>query len=157
MSDLKIIRDYLATQIASIPEVGIVHDYHRYSTNLTDLKNLCKYRDSIRVWMITREAAPATPAADDEQADGGNVYRVTHVFLIRGYTQVEDGQASELTHHDLCEQIVEKLDGDYSLGKNAPFGSSPVSLRRTNHVMFAGVLCHHSELVLEVYEVRARV
>jgi hypothetical protein len=148
LSDLKEIRDYLQGQIQGIPDIGVVHNYHRYTDNAADLRALFKFRSGIRGWTITRESAAIG-------GGGGQTYSRDHGIVIRGYHQVQDGQASELTFQALCDLIVEKVEDDPRLGGNAQ-GSSPIEIRRITHVMFGGVLCHHAEMFMTAKEVRAR-
>ena len=150
MSQLKVLRDYIETQISSVsPDIGPVYPRHIYVTTEQGFKALCKHRDTLRVWMFTREATPATPGA-------GNLYEREHKVVIRGYYAVQDDRDSELDIQDHAELIVEALEADAYLGGKVKL-VTPVTVQDITHVRFGGVLCHRAHLVLTAKEWRSRV
>ena len=160
MSQYKAIQQYIHKQISSIPDIGQVHDYSRYSGSNTEYRNLFKYQRkgqkknvTLRGWMFSREAAPAV-------ATEGNVFERVHAWTIRGYQQVEDAQASEREFQDNVDLVMEKFEDDFWLEKGAvrvAHRTTPITAVRIIHVTYAGVLCHYAELTWSVVEMRGRV
>ena len=142
------IREYLLTRIETLPDVGPIHKYYRYSSTVKDLFNLFVLARQFRGWMFSRESL--TP-----RTTGGNVLYLDHEFVLRPYYGVQDAVGSELVFQNHLDRVVHLFETDFRMGGLA-VRTSPVSVRRITHRQFAGVVCHSADLALTVTEARLR-
>lgn len=74
-----------------------------------------------------------------------------HTFIIRGFLRIKDASATEKIFNALIEAIATAFRSNKTLNSTAQdhdFIQAEVIDSRT----FGGVLCHHAELILTVYE-----
>lgn len=118
-----------------------------WSTYLDTFKATIGGTDQVRAWWVTLEAIQAAPMSF------GNTSR-TYVFVARGVLGLDDSESTEGTFLDLCESVMNAVDGRTDLGSSAviDYSVGPSQLRQIEHRVFGGVLCHYGEI-----EIRAEV
>ncbi len=153
MSYSDIVSD-IATRMETIPSIGIVHDYYRYTADAAKFLQLFKCsiggKEQIRGWEITRISAP--------EARTGAYFRY-HKFRITGYLGLCDADATDKTFQtlidDVCElfRTAEPPGGSswYYLDLALP-GDLPAQAVVIEPRMFGSVLCHYAEILLTVTE-----
>lgn len=145
------IRTAIATVMMAVPDIGVVHEYARYTKSMSGIKAFyfSATHGDIRGWHITRrrmnESSPLTGAHGPEET----------VWEITGYLGVNDAQATELALEVLVEVLREAfrtndtlnntVDGTFIVGEGKPFG---LQLEEFDHVVFGGVLCHRAKCAL---------
>ena len=153
MTSLTTIRTALVALIASVPNVGVVHDRERY------VREEAKFRElfvpaaispkQVRGWWVRRTA---TSRRSINLANGV----VVHSWAIRGYLALNDDQASELVFDDLVEAIADQVRTNPTLGglcEQGPTGDDTDGIQVTDAgpVLFCGVLCHSAVLTLKTW------
>lgn len=148
-------RAAIVALLASVPDIGIVHDRERYAANEAAFRDLYLYRSGtpeaqLRGWWVRRVATfEASPHV-------GRTLNV-HTWSIRGYTAFRDGEATELVFDALIEQFRALVRTDPTLGgacEVGPLGENEpdgVQVTDAGPVMFAGVLCHSALLQLKTW------
>lgn len=138
-------RAAIAAALASVPDIGQVHERERYARDETAFKALYLFTPSngpqqLRGWWLrraaTREFCPNVARAIN-----------VHTWQIRGYMTFADAQGSELVLDDLVEQFRAVVRNDPTLGGVCQPGGPDddmdgVQVTDAGPVMFAGVLCH---------------
>ena len=146
------IRAQIKTELESVTNIGLVHDYDRLTTTWGEL--LARFKttigggDQVRAWTI--QWGGFVPG--DPQSVGGLFVRF-HQFVIRGYLGLDDSTATEKTFSALAETVSNELDGSATLHSlstyfDTPWASVPVCEAR----MFGSALCHYCEINLVVGE-----
>lgn len=145
----------IKTILESVPGVGVVQEYHRYTrtpegfrryfTKLVD-----QYTRSANVWLITRDAFAQTAAGVPIPQEMRE-----HLFVISGYVGLKDSDGSEEVFQDLVDSVVNALESRKRLGLE----TTTVHVREPqvpviDHVWFGPLLCHHCDIQLRVLERR---
>lgn len=158
MSSLQAHRAAIAAALASVPEIGIVHDRERYAASNDAFRQLYVYTPPggiphIRGWWLRRQA---TAERSPNLARSINV----HTWAIHGYLAFSDAAASELVLDGLVEQFRTVVRADRTLGGVCQPGplagagsdsTDGVQVTDAGPVTFAGVLCHSIVLQLETW------
>lgn len=154
MSILELHRAAIVAALASVPDIGQVHDRERYAANNSDFQSLYLFTPSggpeqLRGWWIRRTATL------ENTADLGGSVNV-HTWTIRGYLAFADEQATELVLDDLVEQFRAVVRDDPTLGGACESGplsdeTDGVQVADAGPVYFAGVLCHSVVLTLQTW------
>lgn len=143
------IRAAIVARLNSVPQIGVVHAYERYSADLAKLKAFYGYNGSIRGWFVRRPVL----------AESGNLLSHTVEqtrWHIRGVMALDDAAQTELTFDNLIESVRDAFAQDETLGGVVAQCSSPgnddgesgIQLDDAGPVMFGGVLCHSCRLGL---------
>lgn len=144
-------RAAIAAALASVPDIGQVHERERYARDETAFKALYLFTPTdgpqqLRGWWLRRAATKEYSA---------NVARSinVHTWQIRGYMTFADAQGSELVLDDLVEQFRALVRNDPTFGGVCQPGgpnedTDGVQVTDAGPVMFAGVLCHSVVLQL---------
>ena len=138
------IRDALVTLVQGVSGIAVVHGYERFATDLPALRALYGDNGKLHGWSITRDRTTALYRTNTQTER-------RHRFVIRGYYALDDSAASEQTFQDLIEAIEAAIRNDDTLGGTAEV-AGPLQVQQVGPVMFAGVLCHTAELVIEAQE-----
>lgn len=154
MSTLQAHRAAIVAALASVPDMGHVHDRERYARDESAFRALYLFTpasgaEQLRGWWLrrasTREYSP-------------NVARTinVHTWQIRGYMAFADAQGSELVFDALVEQFRAVVRDDPTLGgvcqPGGPEGEDDgVQVTDAGPVTFAGVLCHSVLLQLTTW------
>lgn len=139
---LNSVRSAIVAKIETVPNVGVVHGFQRYTKSTRDLKEFYAYQGGVRGWYVSR-----TRTAETVDTCTSNKEAVT--WSIVGYMSFNDEQQSEIAFDTLIEAIraafrtTETLGGvvdgiDYQ-------GRAGLQLDAQEPVMFAGVLCHMAQ------------
>lgn len=147
------VRAALVARLQSVPDVGVVHAWQRYTNNLNDLALL--YVSTVggvrqlRGWYVSRTGTVETSAVP-------GAYAATHEWELRGFMALDDAAQSEIVFDRLVEAIRDAFRGDDALGGlvgSIVFGGEGETEQagvqaQLEPVMFAGVLCHSARLTL---------
>ena len=154
MSVLEQHRAAIVAALASVPDIGQVHDRERYAHSNADFQALYLFTPSdgpeqLRGWVVRRTATL------ERTADLGGSVNV-HTWVIRGYLAFNDEQATELVLDDLVEQFRALVRDDPTLGGACQPGplndeTDGVQVTDAGPVTFAGVLCHSVVLTLQTW------
>lgn len=138
------IRDLMLT----VPEIGVVHAYERYASDMAKLKSLYGWQDQLRGWFIRRASVKEVGIALPRHLE------VTR-WQIRGVLALGDAGATELVMDELIEGVRDVIRANPTLNgtvtktgllqANAERG---LQLEDFGPVLFAGVLCHGARLSL---------
>ena len=147
------IRARIKVVLDTVANKGATHDYLRWAVKQVDFETLFKATvggtDQVRGWEIayrgfTQEEPHLGRSADQYRA---------HRFQLDGYLALDDSAETEKTFAALAEAVCNALDADATLN------DASLSLYRTptqlaiDERLFAGVLCHHAQVDLEVVEI----
>lgn len=154
MSSLAAHRTAVVAALASVPDIGRVHDRERYSKSNDAFAALYLFTPTagaqhLRGWAVRRTAT---------QEHSPNVARTinVHTWTVRGYLAFNDADASELVLDDLVEQFRAVVRADPTLGGACQPGpldaeTDGVQVLDAGAVIFAGVLCHSVVLQLKTW------
>jgi hypothetical protein len=156
MSGLVAIRTAITDRLASVPDVGRVHDWQRPFTTEAELRQHYGWPADapdapLRGWYVTLHRITGTPARS------GRGRRLTCQWRITGYMSVQDPLASEITLTGLVDAIAAAFDADPTLdgtvqrcGKGeAADAIAGIQCRRIVPVRLLDSLpCHQTRLVL---------
>jgi hypothetical protein len=147
MSD-QTIRASINTLMLAVPGIGVVHDYDRWLDTQSQLQALFQKNpgEPLHGWEITRDAILQLVRI------AGNNYKITHSYVIRGYYALKDSAASEKLFNLVITAIIQKFI-DNRLPDTE--GHTLPTVPKIMPWMFAGILCHHAELRLQVIEIVA--
>jgi hypothetical protein len=143
------IRTAIVTRMLTVADIGVVHPYERYSTDLAKLKALYGYNGAIRGWFVRRPRTTETA-----NVLGRTVEQIR--WRLQGYMAFNDAAASEITFDGLIEGLRDVFAADQTIGgvvdqctdPSNPDGESCIQLDDAGPVMFGGVLCHAARLGL---------
>ncbi len=141
------IRQKIADTIASVPAVGTVHAYERYTRRNAEFQDLYQAEKQIRGWHVRR-------LSTREEVVDSQTTRLVIRWQVNGFMSLVDEQASELAFDDLVEAVRAPFRSDETLGGlvESTFGQTGeeagLQLDELGPVMFAGVLCHKARLSL---------
>jgi len=152
---LAAIREQIKVIMQSVPGIGIVHDYERWSNDWN--KFLDRYKDvdgRINGCTFAREKRPKTQATIGETEKA-------HIFVIRRIMGLKDSEATGIIFDDHIEVLGDAFD-DFDTLNNTCRTINPDWGPMTDAVglqveiieprMFGGILCHYAELRLCVIE-----
>lgn len=147
------IRTAIVATLSAVPDIGVVHAYERYASNLDQLKALywSAPHNAVRGWYVRR---PAT--SDTGLIHEGSVELIR--WRIVGVMSLADAAQSELAFDGLIEAIRAAFRADETLGgvvdqcsvpqPGGGTGEAGIQLDDCGPAMFAGVLCHVARLAL---------
>lgn len=149
MNTLNAHRQAIVATMASVPEIGIVHDRERYAASNADFQRLYLFTPAdgaahIRGWWLRRSATL------ERSRNLGRSALNVHTWTVRGYLAFNDAAGTELVLDDLVEQIRAVVRADPTLGgvcQPGPLGTGDddtdgVQVVDAGPVNFAGALCH---------------
>lgn len=153
MSDLSALRTALVARLASVPDIGLVHDRERFAANEAAFRALYLFTPAggtpgVRGWWVRRVATATTSISSARTLD-------VHSWELRGFMAFDDAAASELAFDALIEALRAAVAADPTLGGVADPGplDEPEGLQlvEAGPVRFAGVLCHSAVLTLKTW------
>lgn len=147
------IRARIKTVLDTVSNKGQTHDYLRWAVKQNDFESLFKTTIGgtvhIRGWEIAYRGFTQEEPHLGRNADQ---YRM-HRFQLDGYLGLDDSAATEKTFAALAEAVCNALDGDATLNADSlSLYRNPTQLT-VDERLFAGVLCHHAQVDLEVVEI----
>ena len=133
--------------LSGVPNIGVVHDYERWSADWGTF--LAQFKDpstgKLLGWTITREKSP-------ESFGAGSSYERSHVMVIRGYMGLQDVDGSEKTFQDLIETVCDTFRPKTTLNGKVQQVEAPLQLDVVDARMLGAALCHYCELRQTVTE-----
>jgi len=133
--------------LESVANIGVVHDYDRWTANLQEFRALYLVTidgvQQVRGWDICEDTDEWRPTA----ARGVHEHRVR--YLIRGYQSVNDELATGKTFRALAETVCQTLRSNTSLN-GACREVLPPAIAVYQPLKFFGILCHYVEIPVEV-------
>jgi len=137
------IRAALVALLQSVPGMGAVHNYERFSKSPKDFQALYLQGQDIRGFYVRRQSYRELPHSSTRN-------KVRTRWLIRGFASLVDAEASELAFDRLLDDMAAAvrtrpvlLDAeDNALGHTVTNDGAGLQLEESGPVMFAGVLCH---------------
>ena len=145
------VRTAIAARLSSVADIGVVHAYERYSTDLAGLKQLywSAAHNQVRGWFIRRF----------QTRESGNIQAHTIEqarWRIVGVMSLVDAAVTELAFDALLERIRDAFAADETLGgtvdqctdPDSRQGEAYIQIDDAGPVMFGGVLCHGARLRL---------
>ena len=151
MSRLTVVRQAIATQIATLPEVGVVHARFPYTANATDyasaFRAIIAGAPRVAAWLVAPERLDIDPGS--VTFDGTGVARQT--YLIYGYRGIETAADTDTTLVDLAERVLLRLWEWDARAIPGVVHAGPAAMRAYDPVVQLGdVVCHRVTLVLPV-------
>jgi len=143
------IRAAIKSVMESVPGVGAVYDYLRWTADPATYEALFVSGGHVRFWTISRASV------DDARRYTEQVDEV-HTVVLRGYLGLDDASASEKTFQDLVDSVRAALRENYTLG-GAAWNSGPEMHTAVEHRQFGDVLCHYCEITFPVRERKDRL
>jgi len=139
------IRTEIKNLLETVPGIGKVHDYQRWTNDWKKFLEFFKTSDNkINGWMITSPRA-------NEKIQALNVNTCTYDMEIIGNYGLQDEAASGTTFQDLIEAVRSVFRSNYNLNGSC-LRSEPPKLVRTYKRSFGGVLVHSCVILLRVVE-----
>ncbi len=140
------IRKEIKNLLETVPGIGKVHDFERWTTDWKKFLEYFKTEDNkINGWTISRSES------QEREHAAGVVNISNHTFIIKGYYGLKDSLESEKTFQDLIEEIRSVLRTHHDLNGSCLTTSPPqVSVLRPSP--FGGILMHQCQIRLRVDE-----
>ena len=150
------IRSAIKALMLTVPDVGVVHEYERYTTDIAGIRTQYLYAPlgQLRGWNIRRATVKEFGRLHNRSVEASR-------WQIRGFMALNDAIASELQMDALIEGLRDAFRSDDTLGgtvaqcsvpgPNGSSGEHALQVEDFGPVMFAGVLCHGVRLGLNTY------
>ena len=153
MAATEAIRAAIAARLLTVPGVGVLHLYERYTAQEKGLQALFMWQPPepgsakhLRGWFIRRLAVREVELTHTSTL-------VSVDWQVRGFMAIQDGVASEIVMDAVADRIRAAIKADPTLGglldgRPDPPGSVGAQLVESGPFMFAGVICHGMRLDL---------
>ena len=147
LASYKTIADQIANTLAAVPNVGRVHKYIRLIMDREKLDELAldPSQDRVAVWMMHRESVSEELLSTNQETE------IHHPFVLLGYLGFKDEDATELIFQQLIDDIREAFRPVNTLNDVVELRFM-VQARSIDYADLQGVLCHRSELTIDVQE-----
>lgn len=137
------IRAALVALLQTVPGIGSVHSYERFSKNPKDFQALYQQGKYIRGFYVRRQSWRETAYSSTRN-------KVRTRWFIRGFASLVDAEASELAFDLLLDELAATVRAEPVLFDAEENGlchtvtddGASLQLEESGPVMFAGVLCH---------------
>jgi len=134
----------MKTKMEGIPDIGVVHDYERWSISWAEFLAFYQYGSVIRGWTLSRRRT-----TESLETSASNLRH--HEIICKGIMSLDDSSASEKTFQNFIESLCETFRPEDWLTTNAYIAAPPeVSVVEVR--MVGNVLCHYTELIFRVDE-----
>jgi len=133
---LSAFREKLKEKLESVPGIGVVHDYQRWTRDREQFKTLFVKSGKLNAWWVEW---PDTPEADPGEL-GNTVVRTYH-FVVRGVYALKDSAASDKEFDLLVEKVLNELSENRDLDGTVQV-AQPALLGANTEEMFSEVLSH---------------
>lgn len=149
------IRGALKTALDTVTDVGVTHDYERWSN---EYDNVLDFYDTtisgtqqLRGWEIGYRGFDSIPP-DQPISMGRARHHRAHRFVVKGYLGVDDSAATEKTSANLAEDVCDAFDSDSTLHSSTYYRTSEAQIQLFEPRVHAGVLFHYVEISVIVVE-----
>lgn len=140
------IRTEIKSLLETVPGIGKVHDFERWTNDWKTFLSLFKTEENkINGWTISRSFTKEKVHA----ATAVNIR--THRIIIKGYYGLKDSIESEKTFQSLIESVCDVLRKNNDLNSSC-WGSDPPQVTKVYPRPFGGILVHACNIVLSVDE-----
>lgn len=137
------IRVALVALLQSVPGLGTVHNYERFSKNPRDFQALYQQGRDIRGFYLRRQSWRELPYSSTRN-------KVRTRWTIRGFASLVDADATELAFDRLLDAAAARVrsrpvlfdEQDNALCHTVTDDGASLQLEESGPVMFAGALCH---------------
>jgi hypothetical protein len=136
----------IANLLATVPNVGAVHQWQRYLKAKEEQQEafVDPAQEKICTWTIARESF-----TDEQSCTQTNTQR--SLYVLRGYMSVNDSEHSEHLFQVLIDEIIDKFRPQTTLNDNVET-TEPLQARLIGYGEYCGVFCHVAELTMIVQE-----
>ena len=146
MPTLAQIRAAMKSTVGGVADIGVVHDFERYTESESAFKTFFVSDGEVLGWIIRRVGRKVT-------SPGIGRYVMTNKWRITGYMSLDDDTATEKTFDDLLDAIAAAFLADDTLGGVVasvitPDNVAGAQLDQSGPVLLAGVLCHSARLTV---------
>jgi len=129
--------DWLTAQLATIPQIGLVHSYERLTVEPDLASGVFGDPQALRAWTLTRESV-------QHERSPGLESRGQARLVLRGFLSVDDLQASELVLQGLLEDVAAVLRPMHTVGAFDRVG--PLQIEEVSHSRVGAThLCHYAQ------------
>lgn len=151
------IREQIATVLATVNGVGVVHQYMRLAHLANKVKSLYVDGDGLV------NACEISRAAIKRRQAGVGIKMLAHVAVIRFYYGVNDGKETEIVFQQLLDDVAAAFDSNKTLNESCvtthaewPLGGAlGLEVDAIDYRILGGILCHYAEARLGAIEEKA--
>jgi hypothetical protein len=137
------IRAALVALLQTVPGIGVVHNYERFSKAPKDFQALYQQGQNIRGFYVRRQSYRELPYSSTRN-------KVRTRWTVRGFASLVDADATELAFDRLLDDMAALVRAkpvlfdtkDNELCHTVTDDGAALQLIESGPVMFAGVLCH---------------
>lgn len=140
------IADLIAAKLATVANVGQVHNFQRNFTDSNQFLAECVDTVNQRVafWTISRETFTDTQSSNYE-----NTYVAT--WILRGHMAVKDSNETELIFQQVIDDVREEFRPQSTLSDSVEL-TRPIQGRIIGYQSVHEAFCHVCELTFETQE-----
>lgn len=147
MASTEAIRAAIAARMLTVPGLGVLHLYERYSANEKGFAQLYMWQPptpgsakELRGWFIRR-----TARAEMDETHTSTSVRTS--WQLRGFMALRDAAVTEIEMDAVVDGVIAAIRADLTLGgilddQQQPPGTVGAQLTESGPFMFGGVLCH---------------
>ena len=143
-----LIRQQIYAILAAVPNVGVVHDYERWTADWAKFLELFKDPAGGRIlgWEITRVSYSSIKLSKIQE-------QVTHEFKIQGYMGMKDADRTDVLFNAIIDgAIAPAFRGNHDLN-GACSETGALRAETIDNRSFGSVLCHYADLRLTATEI----
>lgn len=135
------VRNEIKNMLLTIPGIGKVHDYERFTVDTAKFLALFKDAVSEKIfgWEITRESVKLERIAQK--------YKAISNYVIKGYYALADDAGTEKTFNAVVDIIIQKFIDTQIPGTQ---GQSLPQVSVLQARMFGSILCHYAEIRISI-------
>ena len=152
MSDLEQQRAAIVAKLQTVPGIGVVNDYERFS------KSEKEFRAMYQIPGEPLQGGHVRRIRTRETSDALGRFTTTHEWRIRIFRALEDASASEKSLDEVIEAARQEFREDETLGgvvvttvieaEPGQEAAAGLQLLDSGPVMFCSVLCNRAEMAL---------
>lgn len=148
------IRAHIKSALDGVTDVGITHDYERwsaeYADTLTFFETTIGGTKQLRGWEIVYGGFDAVPP-EQPISMGRTKHHRAHRWQVRGYLGVDDSAATQKTGDTLAESVCNAFDSDSSL-HGSYYRTTEAQIDLAESRVHADILFHYYQISLMVVE-----
>lgn len=138
------IREYIANQIRSLDNIGVVHSKNKLPKTSGDFKTLFEYDGRVQGWTVTRTGL-------GNRASNTNFLKVPESYMVSTFLGFNDTNDSESLFDDAVDRVYELLAGD----SNKTFGGLvanviSVSVPDCALIKVGEIYSHYADIVIDL-------
>ncbi len=133
--------------------LGRIHDHEVWSTTwegyVDAFTTEVDGQPQVRSWEVLRRST------DTEWFSFMKTVKRVYRFTLLGHQGLQEGQNSEIEFQDLCDRLMDYLDGQPDIPGVSEFVIQPTQLRDFATAPFGSVLCHHAEIEVNIEVIKS--